>query len=62
MPKMKFKIKKDGTVEVDGIDCSGEICRKMSAPIEEALGIQIETQDKPELFVELDGVKNEVHE
>lgn len=53
MAKLAIVIKKDGKVEIEGQDCTGEVCHRLSRPLEEALGIVEENRDKPELFIDL---------
>lgn len=55
MARLRAKITlATGSVEIEGISCTGDICRTGSAPIEAALGIVESFEPKPELFVELE--------
>lgn len=52
MAKIVVKIKPDGNTEVEGVNCSGDLCKVLSKPIEEALGIATEFVEKPEFYQE----------
>jgi len=55
---IKFVIKKDGTtnLEVDGV--VGQSCAQVTKPFEEALGVKVDVQTKPEFDVVLDDLQN----
>ncbi len=55
MNKIKFRIKKDGGVEIDVQGATGQACEDLTRPFEEALGTVDEKRVKPEYYVELDG-------
>jgi hypothetical protein len=60
--QIRFKIKKDGTVESEGVNCTGDLCKVLSKPFEDALGVVTSTQDKPELYVEFESQTQKVSE
>lgn len=64
MAKLIIKIKPDGNTEIEGVSCSGEICKLKSRPLEEALGITTDFVEKPEYYnaVEQEELKQEIKE
>lgn len=57
MGKLKFKIDKKGNVSIEVEGMQGKACTDVTAAFEEALGVTVETEQKPEYFVQLDGVE-----
>lgn len=64
MPKIIVKILKNGNTEIEGVDCTGDMCKLKSRPIEEALGITTDFVEKPEYYsaTEVEEQKQEVTE
>ena len=64
MAKIVIKIKKDGNTEIEGVNCSGDMCKIKSRPFEEALGTVTDFVEKPEYFnaTEQEEQKQEVSE
>lgn len=64
MAKIIVKIKKDGNTEIEGVNCSGDMCKLKSRPLEEALGVATDFVEKPEYYAatEQEELKQEVKE
>lgn len=63
MARLRAKISlATGTVEIEGIDCTGDVCKTGSAPIEAALGIVESFEPKPELYVEFEQESQKIGE
>ena len=60
--QIKFRVSKDGEVhiEVDGVE--GILCEEMTKKFEEALGVKVDVQQKPDYYVCLDDIEQHVHE
>ena len=59
---IKVRIDRENNVhiEVDGVE--GTVCKDYTKNIELALGKQIDTEEKPNYFIELEGQKQKVYE
>jgi hypothetical protein len=58
---IKIKISKgEVTTEVFGV--TGTLCESITRALHDALGGEVITETKPEMFVELESTKVEVHE
>lgn len=54
-------IKKDGTVKIEVNGVQGASCKDITKAITDALaGNIVQSQDKPEMYYELDGIKQNV--
>lgn len=60
--KIKFKIDRDGNVDIDVSGVEGASCADITRAFEEALGEVKEVQRKPNFYVELEGTENHIYE
>ena len=52
MAKLIVKILPNGNTEIEGVECSGEMCKIKARPFEEALGTVTDFVEKPEYYQE----------
>lgn len=62
MSKITFHIKKDGTITADVNGAQGGVCHDMTKPFTDALGSVISTEEKPEVYDQIDDIYVEVTE
>ncbi len=62
MSKIEFRIDKHGEVNLEISGVTGAKCQELTKPFEDALGIKVDSQNKPEFFVELEGMEVHVSE
>ncbi len=64
MAQIQFRISKSGDVNLEVSGTSGINCEQLTRAFEDALGTKVDSQQKPEYFVQLDGIEQqaEVHE
>lgn len=53
---------KNGKISIEVMGVSDGTCADITRALESALGTVEEVQRKPEYYVELDGIKQEIHE
>lgn len=56
------KIGKDGKIKIDVLGATDASCADLTRALEVGLGDVESVQRKPEYYVELDGIKQEIHE
>ncbi len=54
MPKVDVYIKKDGTVSIDVNGAVGPACETITKILQESLGVSVESELKPEYFLEVE--------
>lgn len=59
--KMTFKISKDGKVTVDVDGAQGTICKDVTRPFIDALGTEVSTVEKPELYDQVDDIETSLY-
>ncbi len=64
MATISFRIAKDASVNLEVSGTTGANCEQITRAFEDALGTKVDSQQKPEYFVQLDGIEQqaEVHE
>jgi hypothetical protein len=60
MPTIDFRIDKKGEVHIDVKCAEGVSCEAITKAFEDALGGTVETQRKPEFYVEYDDLQQKV--
>lgn len=60
--KVEIRIDKEGQAHFDVIGGSGADCTELTRAFEEALGTKISTQHKPEYFLDLEDLEQEIYE
>jgi hypothetical protein len=53
MKQVRMRFKRNGQVEIDPTGFVGEACKTATAPFEQLLGKQVDTEDKPERYQEV---------
>jgi hypothetical protein len=57
MATIQFRVDKQGQVHIDVSGVHDASCADITRAFEEALGIKVDVQQKPEFFIELEGTK-----
>jgi hypothetical protein len=59
---IEVRISKNGKIKIDVIGATDASCSDLTRALEVGLGEVESVQRKPEYYVELDGIKQEIHE
>lgn len=62
MAKIRFEVQKDGSVNLEVSGAKGLTCEELTRSFEEALGVKVRVEFKPEEFVVFDGIKQHIVE
>lgn len=62
MSVIRFAIQKDGSVNLEVSGAKGLSCEELTRSFEEALGVKVKVEFKPEEFVVFDGIKQYIAE
>ena len=61
--RVEIRIDKEGKTHIEVFGMEGQGCEDITRLLQEALGGQVEdVQQKPEYFVELEGIEQEMYE
>lgn len=62
MAKIDVYINKDGTVTLEVENVEGKQCQNITKVLQEALGVTVESELKPEYFIELESIEQKLYE